>query len=135
MYKKILIPVVLDSNRDVDQQFRAAEALSGEATECTVVHVMEQMPRYIEVQIPEEVRATTLKEAKVELASAAGKLEGASSVLLSGHAGRSIVDYATEHGFDCIVVASHVPAVSDILLGSTAAWIVRHSKCAVHVIR
>ena len=135
MYKKILIPVVLDTDRDIEQQFSVAKALSDETTDCTVLHVMEQIPRYIEVQLPEEIRANTLNEAKLELAQAAEKLAGASSVLLSGHAGRCIVGFAHDNGFDCIIVASHVPVVSDILLGSTASWIVRHSQCAVHVVR
>lgn len=135
MYKNILIPVVLDGDRDVEEQYHVAKALSDEGSRFTVVHVMEHVPRYIEVQIPEDVRASTLKEAKTALKQVAEPLEGASSVLLSGHAGRSVVEYATNHGMDCIVVASHVPVVSDVFLGSTAAWIVRHSKCAVHVIR
>ena len=135
MYDNILIPVALDENRDVEEQFRVAKALSGNATQYTVMHVAEQMPRYIETQIPEDLRASTLNEIKTELEQTADNLKGASSVLLHGHAGRSIVEYAAKNGIDCIVVASHVPAVSDILLGSTAAWIVRHSPCPVHVIR
>ena len=135
MYKKFLIPVALDGQRDFAHQFRVAEALSGEGSKYTILHVIEQIPSHIEALIPETVRAAARNEAKMELKEASEKLEGASSVLLSGHAGRSIVDYATKHSMDCIIVASHVPVVSDVLLGSTASWIVRHAKCAVHVIR
>jgi len=34
-----------------------------------------------------------------------------------------------------IVVGSHVPAMSDFLLGPNAARVVRHSKCSVLVVR
>jgi len=135
MYKNILIPVALDGKRDTEDQYSAAKAVSGEASRFTVLHVMEQIPRYIEAQIPEDIRASALNEVKMELKQAATSLKGASSVLLSGHAGRSIVDYANGHDIDCIVVASHLRVVSDVFLGSTAAWIVRHSKCSVHVLR
>jgi nucleotide-binding universal stress UspA family protein len=45
------------------------------------------------------------------------------------------VKYASENGYDCIVIASHVPGFENIFLGSTADRVVRHAKCAVHVIR
>ena len=60
---------------------------------------------------------------------------GAHAVVVHGHAGGSIVDYATKHGCDCIVIASHRPGVEDYLLGSTAARVVRHAACSVHVMR
>ncbi len=135
MYTNILVPVVLDESRNVNHQYLVAKTLSGADSKCTVLHVMEPIPRYIEAEIPDDIRATSLKEAKQDLKRIAAGLEGASSVLLSGHAGRSIVDYASGHDVDCIVVASHMPGVSDVFLGSTAAWIVRHTKCAVHVVR
>ena len=36
---------------------------------------------------------------------------------------------------DCIVIGSHKPGLIDYLLGSTAARVVRHAPCAVHVLR
>jgi len=56
-------------------------------------------------------------------------------VTLVGHAGRTIVDYATETGIDCIVIGSHKPGLNDYFLGSTSARVVRHAPCAVHVLR
>ncbi|MEO0359386.1 MAG: universal stress protein, partial [Pseudomonadota bacterium] len=49
--------------------------------------------------------------------------------------GRTITDWARDKGADLIVIASHRPTMSDIFLGSTAAWVVRHADCPVHVIR
>ena len=61
--------------------------------------------------------------------------EGAEGRTVSGHAGRDIVDFAERHAVDCIVIASHRPVFSDHLLGSTAARVVRHASCSVHVVR
>ncbi len=63
------------------------------------------------------------------------ELPSISAHVVTGHAGNTIVDYAAEHEVDCIVIASHKPGLQDYFLGSTAARVVRHSPCAVHVIR
>ena len=55
--------------------------------------------------------------------------------VVEGHAGRSIVDYAEKNGVDLIVIASHRPGLQDFFLGSTAARVVRHAQCCVHVLR
>jgi universal stress protein F len=62
-------------------------------------------------------------------------LLGSESKIISGHAGRVIVDYASTNEIDCIIVASHRPGIGDFFLGSTAARVVRHANCSVHVIR
>ncbi len=64
-----------------------------------------------------------------------GGLSNVNVVVVVGHAGRTIQDYAERHGSDCIVLASHQPGIHDYFLGSTSAWVARHSKCSVHVIR
>ncbi len=38
-------------------------------------------------------------------------------------------------GADFIIAGSHKPEMKNFLLGSTAARIVRHAPCSVHVIR
>lgn len=55
--------------------------------------------------------------------------------MVEGQAGRTIVDVAVENDIHCIVIASDKLGISDIFLGSTAAKVVRHAKCSVHVIR
>jgi nucleotide-binding universal stress UspA family protein len=56
-------------------------------------------------------------------------------VVIEGHSGRSILDHAAENDVDCIIIASHRPGMQDYFLGSTAAQVVRHATCAVHVVR
>jgi universal stress protein F len=56
-------------------------------------------------------------------------------VLVWGHSGRTILDWAEANAVDCIVIASHRPGLQDYLLGSTAGRVVRHARCSVHVVR
>lgn len=135
MYKNILIPVLIDDKHDMQASFLAARALADEGAKFTVLNVMEAIPAYAASQIPADVLANSRYEIERNLKQLAKALPGASSVLVSGHAGRAIVDYASEHQIDCIVIASHVPGFEDIFLGSTADRVVRHAKCSVHVIR
>ena len=57
------------------------------------------------------------------------------NLVVDGHSGRTILDYAADAGSDLIVIASHRPGMGDLLMGSTATQVVRHAKCAVHVLR
>jgi len=56
-------------------------------------------------------------------------------VVIEGHSSRSILNHANSNDADLIIIASHQPGMQDYLLGSTAAKVVRHAKCAVHVLR
>lgn len=135
MYKNILIPILLGERSETETPYLVARALADEGASFTVLHVMEPIPSYAETQIPADVLAKSRSEVEHALKQAAGALPGAEAILASGHAGRYIVDYAAEHKIDCIVMASHIPGLSNIFLGSTADRVVRHAKCAVHVIR
>ncbi|WP_162685631.1 universal stress protein [Roseovarius amoyensis] len=57
------------------------------------------------------------------------------AALLSGNPPHSIIADAEKTGADCIIAGSHRPGLRDYLLGSTAARVVRHAPCAVHVLR
>ena len=135
MYKHILVPVIFDEGHDTQASFLAARALADDGTRFTVLHVVEDIPSYVATQIPAEVLAASRAEIEAKLREAASALPGAEIALHSGHAGREIVDCADQNAVDCIVMASHKPGLSNLLLGSTADRVVRHAKCSVHVIR
>ena len=75
------------------------------------------------------------ERARARLQEKLDGVDGVTPALVKGHSARTIIDYATQHGFDCIVIGSHKPGLSDFFLGSTAARVVRHAPCAVHVHR
>ena len=135
MYKNILIPVIFDQEHDTNAAFLVAKTLAGKGAKVTVMHVMDHVPAYVASQIPPDVMAKSRSEVEHKLAELARGAEGATTVLAVGNPGRQIVDYAAENGIDCIVLASHKPGLENLLIGSTAYRVVRHAKCAVHVIR
>ena len=136
MYKNILIPVALDKEHDTQASFEAARQLA-DAGRCfhRCATSKNLFPAYVGSQIPSEVLAHTRHEILENLHQTASEISDAKVQLISGHAGRAIVDFANQNDVDCIVLASHKPGFEDIFLGSTANRVVHHAKCSVHVIR
>lgn len=134
MYKKILVPLALDHGIS-PQTLGAAKALLSEGGEIMALHVYE---------IPKGTVSTFLRQDAIEFGQDAAEkllrektngIDGLQAEVIKGHAYRSIIEYADKGSFDCIVIGSHKPDVSDYLMGSTAAKVVRHAACAVHVHR
>ncbi|WP_137702962.1 universal stress protein [Marimonas lutisalis] len=135
MYKNILVPIASDHDPHTGKALNVARALASEGAKITSLTVVEAMPGYIQNQLPEGQSAKIMDEVETELKAELGGAKDVTPVVVEGHSARTILDYAEEHGIDCIVMASHRPGLSDYLLGSTAARVVRHAKCAVHVLR
>ncbi len=135
MYSKILVPISFDSDRDSAGALEIAEAILADGGQITLIHVMEQIPSYALSYIPQNQLIESHRAIEAELAEMAASVSSGKAVVIKGHSGRSILAYADTDGTDCIVIASHRPGMQDIFLGSTAAQVVRHAKCAVHVIR
>lgn len=135
MYKNILVPVALDHGPNTAQALEIARALSAEGGTVTAMTVMEAIPPYVAQYLPADQEARAHKEVEAALKSELGGIEGVKTDVVTGHAGRTILEYAEEHGMDLIVIASHRPGLQDYFLGSTAARVVRHAPCAVHVVR
>lgn len=135
MYTNILIPVAFDTDKDVAGAIEIAKRIAADGASITFLHVMEQVPVYVTEYIPDTVMSETRETARAKLNELVGNVENSRAVVIDGPTGRSISNWAEETGVDCIVIPSHRPVMSDILLGSTAAWVVRHAPCAVHVIR
>ncbi|MEO0379344.1 MAG: universal stress protein [Pseudomonadota bacterium] len=135
MYTNILIPVAFDTDKDLDGAIAIAKRMAGKDASITFLHVMEQVPVYATEFVPATIMTETRKTARVKLQELVADVPSAQLVVMDGATGRTITNYADEAGIDLIVIPSHNPVMSDILLGSTAAWVVRHANCAVHVIR
>ena len=135
MYKHILVPVLFDEGHDRKASINAAKVLADDGAVITLIHVIEDIPAFVASHIPTDVMDDGRRKLQELLDEAAKAIPGAKTALVKGHAGISILEYAGKHGVDCIVVASHKPGLSNYFLGSTADRIVRHARCAVHVIR
>lgn len=135
MYSNILVPIALDDDDGrVAKAIAVAKQLADNGARLTLLHVMEAVPSYAISYIASDVLADTRKGVVTEMNRLAAEA-GAKAEVIDGHSGRSILDYAEEHGSDLIVIASHRPGMQSFLLGSTAARVVRHAQCAVHVLR
>ena len=135
MYKNILIPVALDHAHDVAAAIDVARRLLETGGKITALHVIEGIPQFAAVYLPDNYQEQHQSAAMELLKSELGIAEGVDTEVVTGHAGRTIHEYAQKHDCDCIIVASHRPGFKDHFLGSTAAWVVRHSSCAVHVLK
>ena len=134
MYAKILVPMALD--HDISPQTLAiAEALRAENGQVIALHVHEEPQGSVSSYLDKEVVQAGRDAAKAMLADKTSPLPNVTPVLISGHSARSIIDYANSNDVDCIVIGSHKPGLRDYFLGSTAARVVRHAGCAVHVHR
>lgn len=135
MYKNILVPVALDHERDVGSALKIAHQLLGEGGKITALHVIEMIPAHVAAELPDNFNDKRQSEAMQALKAELAGVSDVEAAVVLGHAGRTIQEYAEKHSSDCIVMASHRQSFKDIFLGSTAAWVVRHAKCSVHVNR
>lgn len=135
MYKTILVPVALDHRPNTAVALEVARLLKDEGGKIIAVHAIEPIPGYVSNYIPDKQIKAGYEAAKAALVAELGGVKDVKTELISGSAGRAVTEYADEHEVDCIVIASHQPGLQDYFLGSTAARVVRHAKCAVHVVR
>jgi|TARA_B110000046_G_C13020771_1_gene411040 nucleotide-binding universal stress UspA family protein len=134
MYQKIIVSLSLDHGI-AQKAIQVARAMKNEGGEIIAVHVYEPLQGSVNAYVTEDAVASSVKSAEAALAERVANEPDLVSVLIKGHTGRAIIDYAEEIGADCIIVGSHKPGLRDYLLGSTAARVARHAKCSVHVLR
>lgn len=135
MYKNILVPISFDEDRDSSRSIEIAKALESQGGKVTLLHVMEEVPGYAATYMPEGYLENSRKGLEEELGEIAAQIPGGVAKVISGHSGNSILDFAEDNANDLIIIASHRPGMQDYFLGSTAHHVVRHAKCAVHVVR
>ncbi len=137
MYRKILVPVEPSHADRHERALDMATALrENDEAEIIALTVIEPVPGYF--AMAETLPDLQLQAGKATLEQLKGFVEGRGEIrtkVLQGHAANEINSFAEREGVDCIVIASHKPELVDYLLGSTAARVVRHAPCSVHVMR
>ena len=135
MYTNILVPVMMDHAHDYGTALDIARRLRKDGGTITMLHVIDDVPVYAAQYLPEGHLKDRKDEVLTAMKADLGGVKDVHPVVVSGHSGRTILDYAEAQEVDCIVIASHRPGMQDYFLGSTAARVVRHAACSVHVIR
>jgi nucleotide-binding universal stress UspA family protein len=134
MYRKILVPMALDHGISPDT-LAIAEALRAKDGMIIGLHVYETPQGSVSAYLDAEVVQAGFDAAQSQLNDRIKDVPHASAALIKGHSSRGIIDYADANDVDLIVIGSHKPGLGRFLLGSTAARVVRHANCAVHVRR
>ncbi len=134
MYRKILVAMALDHGIS-PQTLEIARALRAEGGKIIAVHVVEDLPGSSNAELWDKLQAEIHDRARGLLEKKLAGNTDVSAALVGGHVHSTIVEYASKHEIDCIVLGSHKPGLTDYLIGSTAARVVRHASCAVHVFR
>ena len=134
MFNHVLVPVVPEHVNAYEEAMAVAKRLKTGEGKVSVLSILEAVPTYVSTYLPEDYlkqNATKLSDRLKEAFAA----EAAEVHIIAGHSATSILEWANAHDVDCIVLNSHQPGLSDLLIGSTAAKVVRHAKCAVVVLR
>jgi len=134
MYKHILVPMALDHGI-AETTMQIARTLLADGGKITALHVHEAPNNTVGAYVDQSVIESAFTSAKTQMQERVAAMDGVDAVTVKGHSGRTIVDTATSLKVDCIVLGSHKPGLIDYLLGSTAARVVQHAPCAVHVAR
>jgi len=135
MYDTILVPVDFSHEKQTVQSLQKAEKLASSGR-IVLLHVVEDIPEYALIQLPENIEMDNISDARKEL-EALAKNAGISADIevRKGRAYNNIIESASKINADLIIINSHRPGLQDYLLGSTAAKVVRHAQCAVLVER
>ena len=133
-YRNILVPVDLSHPEVGRTILEIAREIGGPEARVTALYVFADIPGFVAAEMPENLITENFERARRELEALAKPFD-AEAVVHSGHAPTMILETAEERGADLIIVGSHRPGLEDYFIGSTAARVVRHARCAVLVHR
>ena len=144
-YQHILVPVDFSpvSQRIIHRGKELAEQYQ---SKLTLLHVMQDIPLTVQsfgdmpgMMIAPEIQEQLLSQSQERLKQLASSLQVADTTLLEVVEGLpydSISSYADEHQVDLIITGhSAKKGLMGFIMGSTAASIVKHSKCDVLVMQ
>lgn len=135
MYQHVVVAITFETDHDPERSLQAAQALAGKGAQVTLLHVKDSVPSYAIDYVPQDYDIRLKEAIRDRLTELSDRFEHGTGVLVEGHSGTTILEWAAANGADCIVIASHRPGLRDFLLGSTAGRVVRHATCSVHVVR
>lgn len=138
MFRKVLIPVDINVPDDTHRLLTTAKTLiapwGSEAHVATVVPDVGMA--IVGTYLGEDFEAQSRKSASAQLSDAVAR-SGlvAEEHVMTGTIYNSVIELAETLRADLIIIGAHQPDLSDYLLGSNAARVVRHSGQSVLVLR
>lgn len=137
MPRTIVVPVDLSQQEAGVNAVAEARQYDSKA-KLALLYVLAPVPGYVAAEVPDGFLESNRQRAQEQLrafAERAGVTHDADLIVRTGHPAREILSHAEEAKADLIVIASHDPDWSDLILGSVAAFVVRHSHCSVFIVR
>ncbi|UWQ93906.1 universal stress protein (plasmid) [Rhodobacteraceae bacterium M382] len=135
MYNNVLVALSLEHGIS-EVALAAARNLVSNGGKITAAHIHEPPNKQSMYYMEQGVTEKSYQKAKAGLTDRLRTETDVSSIIIeSQSAGRALTEYANKNNIDCIVLASHKPGMKEFFLGSTAALVVRHAHCTVHVLR
>lgn len=136
MYRKVICAIDMAHAEKGEDCLRRAAALADGDGDIVLLNVVEDVPSYIVIDLPQDFVTNAINDAEQKLTALAKRMAIPALVEVRvGVAASGILAAAEEHNADLIVLASHVPDLTNYFLGATADRVVRHAKCSVLVDR
>ena len=140
MFTKILLPVDLAEPRMSGAGIARGLALARLwESSLRLVYVQMLLPVAFADYVPTDLGDRLRMAAEERILDFADRIdypqEHISTAIRFGAAYSEILAEADEWGADLIVMSSHRPGAATYFLGSTAAFVVRHAKCSVLIVR
>lgn len=136
MYRKIIVAVDATQLEKAERIFRKAATLLDEGGTLLLLNVVEDMPGYLVSDLSVDLAVKARQDAEQTLVDLRQTIGTAAEIeIRQGSPAREILAAAQEEGADLIIVASHVPDLSNYFIGATADRIVRHATCSVLIDR
>ncbi len=137
MYKKIIVAVDIAQLDKGERILRKAATLLDHGGTVLLVNVVEDLPGYLVSDLSVEMTIKARQEAEDTLRALKERAGGvpANIEICQGSPAREILGVAEEEQADLIIIASHVPDLSNYFIGATADRIVRHATCSVLIDR
>ena len=140
MFKTILVAIDLEHSEHNRHILRAAKNIAdANGADVHLLEVVAAAPAIVSQFLHENYEQLASGQAEKELADLAAELDletGKVSCLTRfGTVYDEVLAAAKIVKADLIITGSHKPNVSDYLLGSNAARVVRHASCSVFVVR
>ena len=136
MYRTILVAVDIAQIDKAERILQQAAQLSASGGRILMINVVEELPAYVVSDLSVDMLVDARKTAETELVELRAKAGVTADIeIRQGAPAREILAAADEAKADLIVVASHVPDLTNYIIGATADRIVRHAKCSVLIDR
>ncbi len=114
MYKRIIVPIEIGGLDRGEKALRKASTLLEKGGEIILLNVVEDVPTYVAIDLPPELRQNAIDDAEQKLGMLI-RTSGIPAMIEIGHGrpAHSILAAAEAHDADLIIVASHIPDFSN----------------------